>query len=114
MMKRRRTTKTLAQLRLEHGTEILARGLFLGWSTAKLATTIKAGIDTTLALLKSPEVQTRAAEYEREQFETLDRRFPYCLKLAMDQLIRQFEARRLESGRKCGEPCGTRTHEPPD
>jgi len=60
----------------------------VGWKTAQMAKAIHASVDTVKDLLKTPELQRRAAEYEREQFQRLDRRTPRLLTRTVDLLER--------------------------
>ena len=91
MFRRRMKGKTIGQMRREIREKQVVRGLCLGLSTPQIAKQLHVSSDTVRDLAATPEVQTALAEYERDHFEALDRRFRYSMNLAMEEFVRQLK-----------------------
>lgn len=89
MFRRRTKGKTIGQMRREVREKQVVRGLYLGMPTHQIAKQLHCSADTVRDLAATPEVQTALAEYERDHFEALDRRFRYSMNLAMEEFVRQ-------------------------
>jgi hypothetical protein len=93
MFHRRTKGKTIGQMRREIRQKQIIRGLCVGLSTPQIAKQLKVSSDTVRDLAATPEVQTALAEYEREHFEAVDRRFRYSMNLGMEEFVRQLKKR---------------------
>jgi hypothetical protein len=76
MKPRRRRVERIYRLHVERDRQKIARLLFQGLSTAKIATRVKCSPDNVRDMLHSPEFQTLYAQYEREQLDVIDRAEP--------------------------------------
>src|SRR5436309_4550826 len=88
MYRRRTKGKTIRECRREIQQQALVRGLFLNMTTRAIAKQLKLTPQTIRDWSALPEIQGALAEYSREQFEGLDRRFPHLLKRTVDLLER--------------------------
>jgi transposase len=91
MMRHRRGKKTIRALKREVQQRLLVRGLFLGMKTTAIAKQLKLTSQTVRDWSAKPDVQAALDAYTQEQFEALDRRFPYALKTTMELLIRRLK-----------------------
>ena len=91
MYRRRTKGKTIRQLKREFQQKQLIRGLCVGMTTRAIASQVHLSIQTVRDWAATPEVQGALAEYEREHFEALDRRFQYSMNLAMEEFVRQLK-----------------------
>ena len=91
MYRRRTKGKTIRQLKREFQQKQLIRGLCVGLSTRAIASQLRLTPQTVRDWVATPEVQGALAEYEREHFEALDRRFQYSMNLAMEEFVRQLK-----------------------
>ena len=89
----RRAMKTMRALRREFQQKQLIRGLCVGMTTRAIAKQLKLTPQTIRDWIALPEVQGALAEYEREHFDALDRRFRYSMNLTMEEFVRQLKRR---------------------
>src|SRR5438552_6153569 len=91
MYRRRTKGRTSRQLKREFQQNPLRRGLCVGMTTRAIASQLQLSVRTVRDWVATPEVQGALAEYEREHFEALDRRFQYSMNLAMEEFVRQLK-----------------------
>jgi FixJ family two-component response regulator len=93
MPKQRRTTKRISTLRTATQREQLARLMFRGWSTKRIAHALHCSPDTVRDIKGTVEFQTLYAHYEREQLDRWDRRLLTMYTAGIDALRRQLRDR---------------------
>lgn len=83
--------KTIWKLRADGQRERVARLMFLGWSTQRIATVLKCTAQQVRDLVATPEYQGLYAHYEREQLTRLDKKMGRLLLSAVITLAKMLK-----------------------